>query len=67
MNKGYRHPLKVVSTEIVQENLLVGCKRCRRIWHEERSMLKDGVRVNGPLYDYDFCNKCRTTEDKVEI
>jgi hypothetical protein len=65
--KGYRLPLKDVSIEIVQENISVGCKRCKEVWHEERSMWKLGARINGPLYDYDYCDKCITDADKEPL
>jgi len=61
--RGYRHPVKPFSSEMVSEQILVGCKRCNNLWHETRMMLKDGMRINGPYYDYDYCDKCINSEE----
>lgn len=55
--KGYNRPLKPI--EFVEEQILVGCLNCRNQWYELRNVLKNGVRVNGPLYQYDYCDLCK--------
>lgn len=60
--KGYRKSLKQKAEELyhnpsVIEMTTVGCMRCHNTWREERTFhLK--IRINGPLYDYDFCEEC---------
>lgn len=61
-HKGYIVPIPI-SNEMVEENTLVGCKRCGYLWREPRMMLKYGGRINGPMYDYHYCDKCKKEDE----
>ncbi len=50
---GYRLPVKVPTP--ITEPTLVGCKSCRTIWIETRTVLKRKV---SPVFDYDSCSEC---------
>jgi hypothetical protein len=56
--KGYNNP-QIEWGPIQNETVLVGCRGCRFTWYEVRGMLKNGPRINGPMYDYDYCDKCK--------
>jgi hypothetical protein len=63
--KGYRYAInKIVDPKLVEVDVLVGCKRCWECWRENRFMLKDGRRINSPIYDYDYCDNCKTEKDE---
>jgi hypothetical protein len=47
-----------------EEDILVGCQRCRECWYEKR-MFTTGMRINGPMYCYQVCEKCKTPNDKI--
>lgn len=56
--KGYKKPFSdFLYDKPVIEDILVGCRRCLNTWHESRSFMTGG-RINGPLYDYDYCDEC---------
>jgi hypothetical protein len=40
-----------------RENTLMGCKNCRKTWHENY-LHTTPVRINGPMYIYDVCSEC---------
>jgi len=65
--KGYKRPVTFTMGEIVIEETLVGCRRCDNIWREPRSVLKYGPRINGPHYDYDYCDKCISKDEKTKL
>jgi hypothetical protein len=64
--KGYLYPFDT-TIELVDENVLTGCRRCRETWREPRRMLKHGARINGPMYDYDYCDKCITPQEESDL
>lgn len=61
--RGYTKPY-VFDDRTVDENVWVGCQRCRNTWHEVRTLFVSSPRVNGCSYMYDYCDACITEDDK---
>lgn len=59
--KGYRNPY--VEYKPVVEPTLVGCRRCMNAWYEDR-IHTSGMRINGAIYSYDYCDKCKTENEE---
>ena len=60
--KGYI--LEPIKYEPTTEQALVGCQRCRNTWREEYTFMTS-LRINGPMYCYEVCDKCKTEKDKT--
>lgn len=62
--KGYNHPQKPLDYTLVEENIMVCCRRCNGVWSEKAMLPKDGFRINGPSRHYDYCDKCIKDNEK---
>lgn len=62
--KGFRFKLVFEDSKPVVEQALVGCRRCRTTWREERTFYTS-IRINGPMYDYDVCDMCLNDKDDI--
>lgn len=60
---GYNFKIKPLKPEM--KDTLVGCKRCRKTWYEER--LNFGTSINSAHYDFDCCDDCITENDHDQI
>ena len=57
MMKGYINLDLLKKYEPVEESALVGCKKCGHSWYEKYTFTS-AVRINGPMYFYDYCDVC---------
>lgn len=62
--KGYNFPL--IEYKPVEEDTYVGCRGCGFTWYEKRTHYSS-ARINGPLYSYDYCDKCKRLDKTGNI
>ena len=60
--KGYINKDLFAPYEPVDENTLVGCKKCNNTWYEKHTFTT-AVRINGVGYFYDYCDKCKDVKN----
>lgn len=65
--KGYYKPFIMPDPTPEEVVLLVGCNRCRIVWHERTTMPKGCARINSAAYIYDYCDSCKTKEDGPSV